>query len=541
MVKKYKPSIIGFTETHVMQQIEDHELYISGYVCVRGDSDSCRTGGVLLYIDRRIKFNIIAIETCDKNWWAITVKIKDKNYIGIIMVVYHSPNGKDASFIDFLEETCIRNMQNDNVIIMGDFNIDMKVNNYIQSKLIRVMNSVGLKQLVREATRVVINSETTIDLVFSNVEMEVEVWHEPKITDHSAIVLGWNVKLAVNENKIITYRDYKRMDINEFKRKISYCLNAIEGDNINILANSAVKEIINCIDLMAPQKTTLLKRNWQGKQWFCEYIYQLIKERDEAHKVARISKNECDWEVFRQLRNKTVDICRKAKRDYIEEKLNKNKKDPKQMWRVLNEMLKGKVTDKEYKEIQFENRTISNVEEMADRFNYYFVDSVRALTYINSREDCIGNRKYTDCVLEVFALIETEQLYKIVRKLENKAGTEEGITVEIIKHVVEAAAEKICYILNKSLEEGMFPNKWKEAIVVPIPKVRGTNKIEEFRPINKLPVYEKILEIIVQKQLIEYLENNELLRECQSGFRAKHSCETALQWVILDWKKTTEK
>lgn len=130
-----------------------------------------------------------------------------------------------------------------------------------------------------------------------------------------------------------------------------------------------------------------------------------------------------------------------------------------------------------------------------------------------------------------------EQFYKIVRGLINKTGTEEGITVEIMKYVVEVAGEKICYILNKSLEEGIFPNKWKEANVVLIPKVRGTKKIEEFRPINKLPVYEKILEIIVHKQLVEYLENNKLIRECQSGFRAKHSCETALQWIISEWKR----
>jgi len=92
--------------------------------------------------------------------------------------------------------------------------------------------------------------------------------------------------------------------------------------------------------------------------------------------------------------------------------------------------------------------------------------------------------------------------------------------------------------LNKFLEKGIFPDKWKEATVVPIPKVRVTIKIEEFRPINKLPIYEKILEVIVHEQLVEYLESNNLLKECQSRFRAKHSCETALQWVISSWKKS---
>lgn len=351
LIIKYKPSVIGFTETHVTKQIEEHELHINGYVCVRGDFESSRTGGVLLYIKEGIRFDMIGTERCDGNWWSIIVKIKDKDYIGIIMIVYHSPNGKDGNFINFLEEICINVMQNDNVTIMGDFNMDMSVNNYIKKRLIRVMNSLGLRQLVKEATRIVQNSETLIDLVFGNVEMEVEVWHEPKITDHSAIVVYWNLEEQVDENKAITYRDYKRIDREKFKELISIGLDVIEGDNVNILANLMVKEIIRCLDVMAPLKTIVLRQKWQGKCWYCEDIKLLIKQRDEAYKVARISKTEEDWEVFRQLRNKTVDICRKAKRGYLEEQLDKNKKDSKSMWSVLKELMKGKRSDKEYKEI----------------------------------------------------------------------------------------------------------------------------------------------------------------------------------------------
>lgn len=42
-------------------------------------------------------------------------------------------------------------------------------------------------------------------------------------------------------------------------------------------------------------------------------------------------------------------------------------------------------------------------------------------------------------------------------------------------------------------------------------------KIEKFRPINKLRIYEKKLEIIVRDRLVECTENNNLLKECQSG------------------------
>jgi len=45
------------------------------------------------------------------------------------MLVYHSPNSSDAEFLDFLEETCCNELLNGSVIIMGDFNIDMKIKN----------------------------------------------------------------------------------------------------------------------------------------------------------------------------------------------------------------------------------------------------------------------------------------------------------------------------------------------------------------------------------------------------------------------------
>jgi len=72
---------------------------------------------------------------------------------------------------------------------MGDFNIDMKVKNYNQNKLMRIMYSIGLKQLVSEPTRIVNTSETIIDLIFTNEEVDVTVKHEPRIADHSMIVL----------------------------------------------------------------------------------------------------------------------------------------------------------------------------------------------------------------------------------------------------------------------------------------------------------------------------------------------------------------
>ena len=47
---------------------------------MRGDSESTTTGGVLMYIDRRIKYEIKAVEKCDGNWWLIIISIENGNY-----------------------------------------------------------------------------------------------------------------------------------------------------------------------------------------------------------------------------------------------------------------------------------------------------------------------------------------------------------------------------------------------------------------------------------------------------------------------------
>jgi len=158
----------------------------------------------LLYIKEEIKYKIVSVESCDRNWWAITIRLAEISLKGSIMLIYHSPSGSDAAFVEYLEETCDRALMSDSSIVMGDFIIDMKVQGY---KLRRTLNSIGLSQLVKEATRITSTSETMIDLVFSN--MDLHVWHEPKIADHSMVVLNWNIGEAKGGNQRILY--YKRI------------------------------------------------------------------------------------------------------------------------------------------------------------------------------------------------------------------------------------------------------------------------------------------------------------------------------------------
>lgn len=92
-------------------------------------------------------------------------------------------------------------------------------------------------------------------------------------------------------------------------------------------------------------------------------------------------------------------------------------------------------------------------------------------------------------------------------------------------------------MINSSLEDGIFPDVWKNSIFVPVPKVRNASTPLQFRPINNLETPEKILEEVVKEQLLMYLDKADILSKYQSGYRKGFSCETALNLVVSSWKK----
>lgn len=77
--------------------------------------------------------------------------------------------------------------------------------------------------------------------------------------------------------------------------------------------------------------------------------------------------------------------------------------------------------------------------------------------------------------------------------------------------------------------------------ITPIPKVCNAKNAEDIRPINQLPTYEKVLEVMVKRRLTDFIEENNILSDVQSGFRKQHSCETAINLVLLNWKNLLEK
>ena len=71
-------------------------------------------------------------------------------------------------------------------------------------------------------------------------------------------------------------------------------------------------------------------------------------------------------------------------------------------------------------------------------------------------------------------------------------------------------------------------------VVVPV-HIKGDKQVvDDYRPVSLLRIFSKKLERLIFNSLFEFLHENNLLNECQSGFRASDSCEYQLLSNVSD-------
>ena len=218
-----------------------------------------------------------------------------------------------------------------------------------------------------------------------------------------------------------------------------------------------------------------------------------------------------------------------AKRLYYKRTFELYRNDIKQTWSVIKHTLQKNVRCPDSTNFVLNNRMITNLDEIANEFNKYFVNIGR------SRNDRIqAATTSADYLLQhnkpetTFNFVSVNEVYidNVVNKLKNKSSYGyDTISNKYIKYARNVLTRPLTLLIIQCIHTGIYPKQLKLSRVKPLHKRGDNTQFRNYRPIALLPSLSKIFEQVMFDQLLAYLSNNNLLDMNQFGFRPGHSTE----------------
>ena len=287
----------------------------------------------------------------------------------------------------------------------------------------------------------------------------------------------------------------------------------------------------------APPVTRRVRR--EHAPWLTSEIKRKIYDRDFLKKKSVKTGSANFYNAYKKARNELNSLIKSTKARYYNDALNQCKKDPKAMWKTINQLTNKTSKTTNINELVIDQNVITEPQKIADSLNTYFNEIGSVL----SKDLPKGDNSFEKYIVPVEKKFEINrfspiEVKNVILKLNtSKATGYDRISPKLLKDSAEIIAESLTVIFNKSIETGIFPDDLKVSCISPIHKGESKTECRNYRPISVIPVVAKVFEKLVSGQFMEYLESNHLLSESQAGFRKRSSTVTSLlsntnQWYI---------
>ena len=536
--------ILGLCETKLKSIHPDSYFCIDNYQFFRRDriistERSEQGGGIIVYVkdcvkvERRNELEKIEIE-------CLMLEIfpkKSKSFL--VGVLYRHPNETiiwNENFEMFVEKVLETRKE---FYLLGDFNRDL-LNEQIKKSWLEYLEPFGLIQRVNQPTRKNTTSETLTDHIYCNIDTNVSSIDVPQLglSDHFPVFITRkaNCSTPKSTHHTISYRSFKIFCQQDFSSELQDApwdlIKVFEDTNDVVDTWSSL--FLSIVDKYLPLKTHRVKYKQQPK-WITPEIIDAMKTRDRYKAL----NNEAQCKIWH---SKVISLIKKSKKAQYSALINENNNKPGSIWKHFREIgIKKTNRNNNINSIKIGNDCIDDSFKIASEFNKFFVSVASNLkepvinSDFNKLKDFCNSKVPKDVHFDIPA-ISRDKVLKYLSQIDvSKATGCDQIGPRLLKTAAPYIVDSITYICNQSIQDGVFPEKWKVGKVTPLHKNGSKEDVNNFRPISVLPVLSKILEKHVHDSVIDFLTSYNLLHKTQSGFRPAHSCETTLLSMINKW------
>jgi len=546
-----RPHLICLSEHH-MRKVEMLDLTLPGY---RIASCFCREkyikGGVCILVRNDINCQAIDLNNiCKEKVFEISaVRLDTCSTSMIICCVYRSPSEKSNYFLNLLEQTLnLLYQPTASLIICGDLNINSLIENSVKQNLETMMKTFNLSQVVTFPTRICNNKGSLIDNIFldktkhNNITVDA---FDNGLSDHIAQILTL-VNMKVPTSKQTYTRKTRVMDVESINNFQSHLREEVwngvyDSRDVNCSFNNFHCTLIRHFENSFPSvlKSYKSKHNdWItiGIRISCQrkrYLYSIYKNTNSPQVKA----------YYKKYNNILKKVIINAKKLYYDKRIELSSNRVKTTWSIIKDLTGKTQPTVTRMEINCEAGTLTNINDIAKAFNSYFINITEDLNNNSSDVDKalqLLRKSYPEStpVMKLIPVTETE-VREIIKSLKNKnsSGYDE-ISNSMLKYCVNEISKPLTYIFNLSLRTGVFPDRFKHAVVRPIHKKGDKSTMNNYRPVSLLMTCSKVLEKIMLNRLNHHLQTNEILALEQFGFRKGSNIENAV-FALTDYILTS--
>jgi hypothetical protein len=292
------------------------------------------------------------------------------------------------------------------------------------------------------------------------------------------------------------------------------------NNSIHEMVVTITNKVHNIMNICIPNKIVRIRP--KDKPWVTSAIRKLLRETKRLHKRHLRTNNPIHTEHFNTKRRETKQALRDSKKQYyinISLKLQDPKTTCKTYWKLVKEVYGNRQTSS-ISSLLHDNHIITDDTDKATILNEYFCSQSKPP---DTDMPLPPLRYETDSRLSSITITPTI-VKKVLSTLNTtKAMGSDQVSNKILKECANSLCHPLSTLFNKSIQQGIFPDSWKEALVSSIYKKQDRQLTTNYRPISLLSCMSKVLERIIYEQLYSYCITNNLLNECNSGFKKSDS------------------
>ena len=488
------------------------------------------TGGASIIVKNNIPQQQVAINSC---FQAVAVKLTAQRPLTICSL-YLQPNFKfNYKDLEHLVEQLPVPF-----IIMGDFNAHSPLwgNNKLcqRGKIVEDFITDCNLSIYNDKTKTYLHpgsgSYTAIDLSLCSPSLYLDftwrVGDDLCGSDHFPIFLSniVGIQSSVPQKRFklkkANWDNFKSLCLSELKPDI------LESDDPIATFTSVLHGVA---DKCIPKTSTTPRR--ASRPWFNSACKEAIKHRKQALARFKIHPTTENQNSYKKAYANSRRIIKKCKRDSWKKYVSSInfRTSIKQTWNMVCR-ISGKHINSCTKHLKYNNTTADTPQTIAEALASTFSQKSSSGHYkpsfqeIKNKTEAIQLNFSTNENLLYNNIFSLQELEISLKKSKDTSAGPDEIHYQFLKHLPHPSLQLLLNIFNKIYSTNNFPDSWREATIIPIPKPgKDHTDPANYRPIALTSCICKTMERMVNDRLVWYLERNNILSPCQNGFRQHRS------------------